>query len=142
MVLANAETAAGVDDIGLHLLNAKSPLLNASAFLPAKERTQVAVDPKLFDRYAGRYQFAPNLVLTLAREGERLFARATGQPKFELFAEGEKEYFLKVVDAQPASPSPSLTRLAPKLLLFDCYNQARGAPAGLTGHEEGTYVPD
>jgi CubicO group peptidase (beta-lactamase class C family) len=100
VVLANAETAAGVDDIGLHLLNPKAPLLNASAFLPAKERKQVAVDPKLFDRYAGRYQLAPNFVLTITREGERLFAQATGQPKFELFAEGEKEYFLKAVDAQ------------------------------------------
>jgi D-alanyl-D-alanine-carboxypeptidase/D-alanyl-D-alanine-endopeptidase len=100
VVLANAGTAAGVDDIGLHLLNAKAPLLNASAFLPAKERKQVAVDPKLFDRYAGRYQLAPNFVLTITREGERLFAQATGQPKFELFAEGDTEYFLKAVDAQ------------------------------------------
>ena len=58
MVLANAETAAGVDDIGLHLLNPKAPLLTGSAFLPAKERKEVAVDPKLFDRYAGRYQSA------------------------------------------------------------------------------------
>jgi len=100
VVLANAFTAAGVDDIGLRLLNTKAPLLDASAFLPAKERKQVAVDPKLFDRYAGRYQLAPNFVLTVTREGERLFAQATGQPKLELFAEGEKEYFLKVVDAQ------------------------------------------
>lgn len=100
VVLANAGTVAGVDDIGLHLLNTKAPLLKASAFLPAKERKKVAVDPKLFDRYAGRYQLAPNFVLTITREGERLFAQATGQPKFELFAEGEKEYFLKVVDAQ------------------------------------------
>jgi serine-type D-Ala-D-Ala carboxypeptidase/endopeptidase len=100
VALANASTAAGVDDIGLHLLNTKAPLLNASAFLPAKERKQVAVDPKLFDRYAGRYQLAPNFVLTITREGEHLFAQATAQPKFELFAEGEKEYFLKAVDAQ------------------------------------------
>lgn len=100
VVLANAFTAAGVDDIGMHLLNRQAPLLNASAFLPAKERKEVAVDPKLFDTYAGRYQLAPNFVLTITREGERLFAQATGQPKFELFAEGEKEYFLKAVDAQ------------------------------------------
>jgi D-alanyl-D-alanine-carboxypeptidase/D-alanyl-D-alanine-endopeptidase len=100
VVLANASTAAGVDDIGRHLLNPKSPLLNASAFLPPKERKEAAVDPKLFDKYAGKYQLAPNFVLTITREGEHLFAQATGQPKFELFAEGEKEYFLKVVDAQ------------------------------------------
>jgi hypothetical protein len=100
VVLANASTAAGVDDIGVHLLNAKLPLLTASAFVPAKERTEVAVDPKLFDRYAGHYQLAQNFVLTITREGDRLFVQATGQPKFELFAESETEYFLKVVDAQ------------------------------------------
>jgi D-alanyl-D-alanine-carboxypeptidase/D-alanyl-D-alanine-endopeptidase len=74
-------------------------LLNASAFLP-KEHKLVAVDPKLFDRYAGRYQLAPNFVLTITREGEHLFVQASAQPKFELFAEGEKDYFLKAVDAQ------------------------------------------
>jgi D-alanyl-D-alanine-carboxypeptidase/D-alanyl-D-alanine-endopeptidase len=100
VVLANAETMAGVDDIGLHLLNPKAPLLNAAAFLPAKERKQVPVDPKLFDNYTGRYQLAPNFVLAITREGEHLYAQATGQPKLELFAEGEKEYFIKVVDAQ------------------------------------------
>ena len=100
VVLANAETAAGVDDIGLHLLNAKMPLLEANAFRPAKERKEVAVDPKVFDRYAGRYQVAPNCALTITREGDHIFAQATGQPKLELFAEGEKDYFLKAVDAQ------------------------------------------
>jgi D-alanyl-D-alanine-carboxypeptidase/D-alanyl-D-alanine-endopeptidase len=100
VVLANASTTKGVDDIGLHLLNAKAPLLDESAFLPPKERKAVTVDPKLFDKYAGRYELAPNFVLTITREGEHLFAQATGQPKFELFAEGEREFFLKVVDAQ------------------------------------------
>jgi hypothetical protein len=100
VVLANAATVAGVNDIGLHLLNAKAPLLTASAFVPAKERKEVAVDPKVFDRYAGQYQLSPNLVLTITREREHLFAQVTGRPKFELFAEGENEYFWKVVDAQ------------------------------------------
>ena len=100
VVLANASTNAGVDDIGVHLLRPKSPLLNASAFRPPKEHKEITVDPKIFDKYAGRYELAPNFILTITREGDHLFAQATGQPKFELFAEGEKEYFLKVVDAQ------------------------------------------
>jgi CubicO group peptidase (beta-lactamase class C family) len=100
VVLANAETGAGVDDIGMHLLNPKAPLLGAAAFQPPKQRKEIAVNPKLFDQYAGRYQLAPNFILTITREGDHLFAQATGQSKFELFAEGEKDYFLKVVDAQ------------------------------------------
>jgi serine-type D-Ala-D-Ala carboxypeptidase/endopeptidase len=48
----------------------------------------------------GQYTVAPTFILTVTRDGDRLFVQATGQPKLELCAEGEKHYFLKVVDAQ------------------------------------------
>lgn len=95
VVLSNAETPAGVDDIGQHLLNANAPL-----WQPPKEHKEVSVDPKLFDGYVGQYQLAPNFVLTVTKEGNELFVQATGQPKFQLFPEGDRDYFLKVVDAQ------------------------------------------
>jgi CubicO group peptidase (beta-lactamase class C family) len=95
VVLSNAETAAGVDDIGLHLLNTAMPL-----WQPPEEHKEVAVDPKIFDGYVGQYQLAPNFVLTITKEGSQLFAQATGQPKFEIFPESDRDYFLKVVDAQ------------------------------------------
>jgi serine-type D-Ala-D-Ala carboxypeptidase/endopeptidase len=66
----------------------------------ASERKEIKVDPKLFDGYVGRYQLEPNFILTVTREGDHLFAQATGQPKAEIFPESEREYFLKVVDAQ------------------------------------------
>jgi serine-type D-Ala-D-Ala carboxypeptidase/endopeptidase len=125
VVLANAETTAGVDDIGVHLLRPKAPLLDASAFRPPKEHKEVAVDPKLFDRYVGRYQLAPNFILTITREGDHLFGQATGQPKFELFAESEKEYFLKVVDAQ-ISFEVDAAGVANQLVL---HQMGRDAPA-------------
>jgi predicted SnoaL-like aldol condensation-catalyzing enzyme len=66
-----------------------------------RESRIITVDPKLLDKYVGRYELAPNLVLTITRDGGHLFAEATGQPgKVELFAESEKEYFLKVADVQ------------------------------------------
>lgn len=94
VVLSNTSTTAGVDDIGLHLLDPRTPLIP-----PAKAHTEVAVNPKLFDGYVGRYELAPNFILTISRDGDRLFLQATNQPRFELFAEGDKEYFLKVVEA-------------------------------------------
>lgn len=94
-VLSNTFTAVGVDDIGRHLLDASVPLMK-----PPKEHQQVTVDPKLFDAYVGNYQLAPNFVIAITRDGDHLFAQATAQPKFEIFPEGEKDYFLKVVDAQ------------------------------------------
>jgi D-alanyl-D-alanine-carboxypeptidase/D-alanyl-D-alanine-endopeptidase len=95
VVLSNTSTAAGVDDIGSHLLDARRPLLQAP-----KTHTAITVDPKLFDGYVGRFTLAPNFILTITREGDHLFAQATGQPKFEVFAESAREYFFKVVDAQ------------------------------------------
>ncbi|MBI3276010.1 MAG: DUF3471 domain-containing protein, partial [Methylocystis sp.] len=50
--------------------------------------------------YVGRYQWGPNINLTVTREDNRLFVQPTGEPKLEIFAESEKDYFLKVVDAQ------------------------------------------
>jgi hypothetical protein len=43
---------------------------------------------------------APSITTNVTQEGGHLFVRLTGQPKFEVFPEGERDYFLKVVDAQ------------------------------------------
>jgi hypothetical protein len=60
---------------------------------------EIAVDPAVLDRYLGAYQLAPGFVVTVTREGNRLFAQATAQPKFEVFAKSEREFFYKVVEA-------------------------------------------
>ncbi|BCH24945.1 penicillin-binding protein [Mesorhizobium sp. L-8-3] len=95
VVLANAAAPAGFDDIGLHLLDAALPLAE-----PKRPRKVAKVDPKLFDFYVGRYQLAPDFILTVTRRDNRLFAQATGQVEAEIFPQGEKEFFYKVVDAQ------------------------------------------
>jgi hypothetical protein len=95
VALSNAGTAGGVDDVALHLLDKNVPLSQ-----PPRERHEIAVDPKLFDGYVGRYELAAKFIITVTREGSRLFVQATGQPKFEVFPESARDYFLKVVDAQ------------------------------------------
>lgn len=95
VVLSNTFTNEGVDDIGRHLLDPAMPLLQAP-----KERKEITVDAKSLNAYAGIYQLAPNFALTITHEGNQLFAQATGQPKVEIFAENEKRFYYKVVDAQ------------------------------------------
>jgi D-alanyl-D-alanine-carboxypeptidase/D-alanyl-D-alanine-endopeptidase len=95
VALSNTSTTLGVDDIGRHLLDAKVPLAP-----PAKGHTQVAVDPKLFDGYVGTYQVTANVIFTITRDKDHLFAQLTGQPALEIFPEGERDYFYKAVDAQ------------------------------------------
>jgi D-alanyl-D-alanine-carboxypeptidase/D-alanyl-D-alanine-endopeptidase len=97
VVLTNIASAAGPDDIGRHLLDASYPLQKVE---PVKEHKEVTVDTKAFDNYVGSYQLAPNAIMTMSRDGDRLFTQLTGQPKFEVFPEGERKFFLKVVDAQ------------------------------------------
>lgn len=104
VVLSNASTPSGVDDIGLHLLNPEFPLANPR---PPKQHTGIAIDPGLLERYIGRYQAAPNLIFEITRDGDRLFAQGHTQvngqamslPKFELFAESEKDFFARVSDS-------------------------------------------
>src|SRR5262245_57007498 len=95
VALSNAQTAVGVDDIGRHLLDVSLPLAK-----PPEQHKEVKVDPKVFDGYVGTYQLAPAFTLAVTREGNHLFVQATGQPKFEVFPESDREYFIKVVDAQ------------------------------------------
>jgi serine-type D-Ala-D-Ala carboxypeptidase/endopeptidase len=95
VALSNASTNVGVDDIGRHLLDSSIALTK-----PPKEHKEAKVDPKLFDGYVGSYQLAPTFVMTVTRDQDHLFVQATGQPKFEVFPEGDRDYFLKVVDAQ------------------------------------------
>lgn len=109
VVLANASTGTGVDDIGFHLLNPAFPLANPEAPV---QRTEVAINPELLDGYVGRYQLQPNLSMEITREGDRLFAQGLAQlpqnpageltplPKFELFAEGGQTFFTKVAPRQ------------------------------------------
>ena len=63
------------------------------------ERTAVKLDPKVYDQYVGQYELAPNFVLTVTKEGEKLMGQATGQPKFELLAESEIGFFIKDISA-------------------------------------------
>jgi len=67
---------------------------------PVPTRETIEVDPAILDRYVGKYELSPSFALTVTREDDRIFAQATGQPRFEIFAESETEFFLEVVDAQ------------------------------------------
>ena len=119
VVLSNTFTGSGVDDIGMHLLDSHVPLLPAP-----KEHKEITVDPKIFEGYVGQYQLAPNFILTVTREGDQLFTQATGQSKVQVFPESQRDFFLKVVDAQ---------------ITFE--TDANGRATSLTLHQNGANMP-
>lgn len=96
-VIVLANTGADIDDIGLHLLDSRSPLRSIKA---KKERVAIQVDSKILQSYVGEYVLAPTFVITITKEKDGLMLQATGQSKLELFAESEEKFFVKEVDAQ------------------------------------------
>ncbi|MGA8878256.1 MAG: serine hydrolase [Candidatus Korobacteraceae bacterium] len=65
---------------------------------PLKQHKEVAVDPKLLDKYVGRYRFSPKIVLAITRVGNTLFVQENDEPRQELGAEGERQFFSKTAD--------------------------------------------
>ena len=88
VVLTNI--SASVDDIGLQILDPSQ----------APKAPKVAVDPKVLERYVGRYELAPSFILTITRSGDHLFGQATGQPKFEMTAEDERNFAIASAGAR------------------------------------------
>jgi len=61
----------------------------------------VKVTTEVLESYVGRYDYAQaGLILTITREGDRLFAEVSGQPRFEIYPRSENEFFWKVVAAR------------------------------------------
>jgi serine-type D-Ala-D-Ala carboxypeptidase/endopeptidase len=79
--------------------NAQAKRIEGDAAAP-ENRKEISVDPVLLERYVGRYAMSPAFIITVTREGDRLFLQATGQSRLELFAASEREFFLEAVDAQ------------------------------------------
>ena len=105
VALSNAFTLSGVDDIAMHLLNPKSPLANLD---PPKQHTGIPMDPRLLDRYTGRYPL-PDRILEIVRNADRLFLQVTSAggkpiagPVFEMFPEGENIFLVKVTGGRIA----------------------------------------
>ena len=97
VVLTNVSTGGGPDDIGQHLLDSSYPLRKVN---PPVERKEMAIDPNIFDRYVGTYRIGPYELITVSRAAERFYAQLPGQPKFLVFAETDRDFFFKMLDAQ------------------------------------------
>jgi Beta-lactamase class C and other penicillin binding proteins len=96
VALSNAQTAVGADDIGLHLLHEHIPV---DLHIP-KPHKEISLRPEILDRYIGRYQFSPTDIMTVTREGNHLVGQLLDGQRFEMFAEGEHDFFMKIADAQ------------------------------------------
>jgi D-alanyl-D-alanine-carboxypeptidase/D-alanyl-D-alanine-endopeptidase len=95
VVLSNASPSVG--DIARHLVRASFPLDAPAA---RKQRREIAVDAGLFDLYAGQYDPGGGWTYTVTHEGDGLRIQLPAAPRYRLFAETERDFFLKETDIQ------------------------------------------
>jgi len=86
----------------------------------------------VFDRYIGRYELAPNFIVSITRDGDRLFAQATGQSRFEIFPESETGFFAKIADIQISFKTNGGEGNATELVV---HQMGRDTPAKRIGDE-------
>ncbi len=65
-----------------------------------KEDSIVKIDTALLKNYAGKYKFINNMVVTISKESNKIFAQPTGQPKLEMFPVSETDFVLKEINAK------------------------------------------
>ncbi len=106
-VVVMTNSIIDIFDIGDHLLvNKWDELEKTQAAKKNKEKKKseaVSVEPKIvkaYKDYAGLYEITPTFQITITTEDNRLFAQGTGQPRFELFPEGENKFYLKAAPAK------------------------------------------
>ncbi len=81
---------------------------------PVPSHFEIKLQVEQMQKFIGEYQLAPGFSITVTLEDGHLMGQATGQPKFELFAETQNKFFLKVVDAQVefiADPDGKVTKM-------------------------------
>jgi CubicO group peptidase (beta-lactamase class C family) len=94
LVLANAQV--GVNDLAVHLLDARAPLRDLAGDKQRTSRAAAAVPADKVAPLAGVYALNAHFKLTVRAQGGQLFAQATGQGEFELFALDARRWFARV----------------------------------------------
>ncbi len=99
------ETYLAADQKELALVNYKKAFeldptnANAAQIIKRLEGKETKINSAIYDSYVGEYEIAPNFILTVTKEGEKLMAQATGQEKFELEPTSETEFVVPVIKA-------------------------------------------
>ena len=67
---------------------------------PLLAQVEIKLDEKTLQMYTGEYEVTPQFSFTITKEEDRLYLKATGQEKLQIFAEAVNKFFLKVNDAR------------------------------------------
>lgn len=99
IVLSNNSSAGS--DIYKIKRDINSILLGLEVEFPV-EKKEIVLDIDTLDSLTGTYEVAPGIQFDITREGSHLYAKYTGQDRYEIYAESENRFFYKVVEAEIA----------------------------------------
>ncbi|MCA9190224.1 MAG: serine hydrolase [Planctomycetales bacterium] len=80
-------------------VNAARHTQNGASFTAPKLTDVLQISEAQLDKFVGEYQYGPEVVMKVTRDGPQLFARITGQPKLPIFAKTATEFAWRVVEA-------------------------------------------
>jgi len=80
--------------------NAQWQLLQAQSTRLAAERNPVNLDPKLLDAFLGKYQFGPNAIASVTREGDSLRWRGGNRMPVTLVPLSATHFFAKETETE------------------------------------------
>ena len=75
-------------------------LLQAQGTRLAPERKPISLDPKLLDSFVGKYEFGPNAIATLTRDGDTLRWRGGNRMPVTLVPLSESQFFAKETETE------------------------------------------
>lgn len=87
-----------------------------------RQRTEIALPTTMLDRYVGTYELRPGFDLAITRQGSQLVLQATGQAPDPIFAEAERRFFSKVVDATIEFEGPADSKATHLVLRQGAFN--------------------
>jgi CubicO group peptidase (beta-lactamase class C family) len=79
-----------------------TPYANSKPPATVSAHHEIALAPAKLARFVGSYRTDPTVLLTVTLENDQLFLQENDSPKHQLFAEGDRQFFLKNFDLQLA----------------------------------------
>jgi CubicO group peptidase (beta-lactamase class C family) len=101
-LLATGDTAASITNYkkSLELDKKNYNAANILKKLNAGMSDIETIDTELLKSYIGKYQLNPSLIVDVTVENDKLYAQATGQPRYEIYPESPTRYFSKQLAAK------------------------------------------
>jgi CubicO group peptidase (beta-lactamase class C family) len=73
-------------------------LMQGKPLPPAEQYKEIEVPENVLAFYTGQYKLDTDFILTITKEGGKLFAQATGQGRLPIYASAEDKFFNKQVE--------------------------------------------